>query len=411
MGASAQSPADESLTAIRAAHLVEVRSGRILDDVTVVIAGDQIRSIEEDGATPQGARVIDLGEATLLPGLIDPHTHLLHQYYRENGSDNANTIIEIVQMKGADRALLGAKIARDMLEAGFTTVRDLGNSGVNNDVALRDAIAAGWVAGPRMFVSTRALSPVGGQFESLAPVAQDLVAREYVEIDGPADARKAVRQAVFDGADWIKVIVNSGPRVLSEEELAAIVDEAHRAGVRVAAHATKGDRAAMIAARAGVDSIEHGYTISDEVLAVMKEKDIVLVPTDSATADHHKARIRRAAAMGVRIAIGSDRYYEVDGLTRGQEAAQMYPRYVEAGMSTLAVLRSATIIPGRLLDPKGRLGTIEPGAWADIIAVRGDPLKDIGALERVDFVMKDGEVVLDRITWAQAVPQRDGSTQ
>ncbi len=385
------------VTVVRAAHLLDVREGRHLDDVAVVIAGGEVQSIVVGGPVPRGDELIDLGDATLLPGLIDVHTHLLHEYDRARGDDLDNSIREIVGMRGADRALLGARNARDMLEAGFTTVRDLGNAGVNNDVALRDAIAEGWVAGPRMFVSTRALSPIGGQFQGLAEVARPLVEREYAQIDGPEQGRRAVRQAIHDGADWIKVIVNSGRQMLSPTEMEAIVDEAHRAGVRVAAHATKGDRAAMIAARAGVDSIEHGYTISDEVLAVMLRKGITLVPTDSGTAEHHKARIRRAVAAGVRIAIGSDAYHKVDGLTRGGVAARIYPRYVAAGMSNLDVLRSATLVPGELLVPDHPLGTIAPGARADLIAVRGNPLDDIGVLERVDFVMKDGSTVLNRL--------------
>jgi len=387
-----------SLTIVRAAHLIDVRTGAMLDDVAVIIEGTEIRSIKTGTEIPTDGRVINLGDVTLLPGLIDPHTHLLHQYHRERGNDDANRILEIIEMNGAARALLGAKNARDMLAAGFTTVRDLGNSGINNDVALRDAVNEGWVEGPRMFVSTRALAPVGGQFGGVEPVALPLVEREYVRIDGPEEARRAVRQAIYDGADWIKVIVNSGRLVLSPAEMEAIVDEAHRAGIRVAAHATKGDKAAMIAARAGVDSIEHGYTISDEVLAVMVQKDIVLVPTDSERADSHKARIRRAVAAGVHIAIGSDRYYKVAGLTRGQEAAQMYKRYIDSGMSNLDVLRSATLVPGGLLDPDGTLGTIEPGAKADIIAVSGNPMEDITVLEQVGFVMKNGDVLANRFT-------------
>ncbi|PHR16447.1 MAG: amidohydrolase [Sphingopyxis sp.] len=386
-----------TVTIVRAAHLVDVRSGKLRHNVAVVVEGTKVRSIETGDFPHPTANVIDLGNVTLMPGLIDAHTHLLHQYDRERGNDDANRILEIVEMSGAARALLGAKNARDMLEAGFTTVRDLGNSGVNNDVALRDAINKGWVEGPRMFVSTRALAPVGGQFGGLESVALPLVEREYVQIDGPDQARKAVRQAIYAGADWIKVIVNSGPLMLSSAEMEAIVDEAHRAGIRVAAHATKGDRAAMIAARAGVDSIEHGYTISDAVLSVMIQKAIVLVPTDSDRADHHKARIRRSVAAGVPIAIGSDRYYKVPGLTRGEEAAQMYGRYIDSGMSNLEVLRSATLVPGRLLDPEGMLGTIEAGANADIIAVAGNPLEDIGVLEHVGFVMKDGAVITNHL--------------
>jgi imidazolonepropionase-like amidohydrolase len=384
-------------TAVRAARLIDVRAGKVIDDAVVVIEGDRIKSVGANLAVPSNARTIDLGNVTLLPGLIDAHTHLLHQYYRERGDDNANRILETAEMGAARRALLGAKLAREMLEAGFTTVRDLGNSGVNGDVALRDAINAGSVVGPRLFVSTRALSPIGGQFQSLTPEVQDLIEQEYVPVSGAEDARRAVRQAIYDGADCIKVIVNVGPRVLSLEEMKVIVEEAHRANRRVAAHATDGDAAALIAAEAGVDSIEHAYTISEKVLKLMAEKNIFLVPTDAPGVARYQSRIQRAVKAGVRIAIGSDLYYQYDGKTRGQVAAGMYNTYATSGMSTIEVLRAATIDAADLIDTTQSVGAIEAGRMADIIAVNGDLLKDITNLERVEFVMKAGQVIKDNI--------------
>ena len=212
----------------------------------------------------------------------------------------------MVQLGPAKRALLGAKLAREMLEAGFTSVRDLGNSGINADIALRDAINNGDVSGPRMFVSTRALSPVGGQFQSLTPEAQQLINQEYVQITGVDEARKAVRQAIYDGADCIKIIANTGNRRLSFEEMKVIVEEAKRANLPVAAHATDGDGPSMRAAEAGVNSIEHAYTISDTVLNLMAKKNIFLVPTDASGVVRYQERIKRALKAGVRIAIGSD---------------------------------------------------------------------------------------------------------
>jgi imidazolonepropionase-like amidohydrolase len=179
-------------------------------------------------------QVIALGDVTILPGLIDAHTHLLHQYYTRYGDDNSNRLLEMIQLGPAKRALLGAKLARGMLEAGFTSVRDLGNAGINADIALRDAINNGDVPGPRMFVSTRALAPVGGQFQSVTPEAQQLLSQEYIQISGVEEARKAVRQAIYDGADCIKVIANTGSRRLSLEEMKVIVEEAKRAKIPVA---------------------------------------------------------------------------------------------------------------------------------------------------------------------------------
>jgi imidazolonepropionase-like amidohydrolase len=381
------------LTAVRAARLIDVRNGNVIPDAVVLIEGDRFKAVGSNLTVPSGAQTVDLGDVTLLPGLVDAHTHLLHQYYRDLGDDNANRILEAVQLGAAKRALLGARLAREMLEAGFTTARDLGNSGVNGDVALRDAINAGWVIGPRVFASTRALAPVGGQFQSLTPEAQRLVEQEYVPISGVEEARRAVRQAIFDGADCIKVIVNSGPRVLSLEELKVIVEEAHRADRRVAAHATDGDGAALTAAEAGVDSIEHAYTISGKVLNLMAAKKIFLVPTDASGVARYQARIQRAVKAGVRIAVGSDLYYEYPGKTRGQVAAGMYAAYVASGMSTMEVLRAATLNPADLVDSTQSIGVVEVGRMADMIAVRGDVLKDIANLANVSFVMKAGQVV------------------
>lgn len=396
-------PPPAARLAVRADRLVDVRAGTLIRDAVVLIEGDRIAAVGRDVSVPPGVKVLDLGALTLLPGLIDVHTHLLHEYHRESGGDEENRILEVVRLGPARRALLGARIAAEMLEAGFTTVRDLGNSGVDGALALRDAVAAGWVAGPRIAAAGRALAPVGGQFQRLTPEAQALiVGQEYVPVSGADEARRAVRQAVYEGADWIKVIVNVGPRILSAEELHAIVDEAGRAGKRVAAHATDGDRAAWLAAEAGVASIEHAYTVSDTVLRLMASKGIVLVPTDVPGVARYQARIQRALRAGVRIAIGSDLYYADAARTRGSMSAGMYGAYVTSGMRPAEVLRAATLTGAELLTGRttthgagGPLvgGAIEPGRAADLIAVEGDPLADIGVLQRVRFVMQGGRVV------------------
>jgi imidazolonepropionase-like amidohydrolase len=309
-------------------------------------------------------------------------------------------------------------MGREDLEAGITTVRDVGNSGWNGDVALRDAIRAGWVTGPRIVASTRALSAAGGQFRSLSPEAQKLIEQEYVAVSGVEEARRAVRQAFYDGADCIKVIL-SGPSVLSLDEMKVIVEEAHGANRKVAAHAI-GDKATRIAAEAGVDSIEHAYTVSDDVLKMMAEKGIFLVPTDSipdAYVESHfngrhptqeersreeaqvkrfteasRSRLRRAVKAGVRIAAGSDMYVIWPGKTRGQASLAMLQAYAEAGMSPIEIIRAATMNAADLLGRKD-IGAIEAGKLADLIAVAGDPLKDISELQRIQFVMKGAQVV------------------
>jgi imidazolonepropionase-like amidohydrolase len=411
-----------AVTAVKAARMVDVKSGKVLNNAVVLISGGRITDVGENLKIPEGAQVTDLGDMTLLPGLIDAHTHLLQNYNPQFGGDDPNMILTVTQMSTARRALLGAAMGREMLEAGFTAVRDVGNSGLNGDVALRDAIRSGWVTGPRMVCSTRALAAAGGQFGGLSAETQKMIEQEYVTISGVEEARKAVRQAFYDGADLIKVIVNTGPRIVSLEEMKVIVEEAHRVHKKVAAHAI-GNDATRIAAEAGVDSIEHGYVIPDDVLAMMAQKKIYLVPTDYPAefyntifappagaspeqiklaqesfkqfAAGNNSRLARALKAGVRIASGSDEYYNVPGKTRGESAKLMFRAYAAAGMTPLQILQAATINAADLLGGDNALfGNIEKGKFADLIAVPGDPLKDITELEKIKFVMKGGLTIL-----------------
>src|ERR1043165_3025176 len=232
-----QQPQPGRVIAVKAGRLIDVKSGVARENQTIIIEGERIRAVGANLAVPDGARVVDLSRTTVLPGLIDCHTHLLQNYRGQFGGDDPNMILTVTQLGTTKRALLGAAMGREDLEAGITTVRDLGNSGWNGDVALRDAINAGWVVGPRMNVSTRALAAAGGQFGEVSEAAQKIIEQEYVVISGVEEARRAVRQAFYDGADCIKVIVNTGPRVVSLEEMKTIVEEAHRVNRTVAAHA------------------------------------------------------------------------------------------------------------------------------------------------------------------------------
>ncbi|WP_253981653.1 amidohydrolase family protein [Pyxidicoccus xibeiensis] len=384
----------------------------------MLIEGPSIQAVGTGLSIPSGTRVIDLGDVTLLPGLIDAHSHLLLDLDPENGGDGM--VSTVTQSSTAERALLGAKLGREMLEAGVTTVRDVGNSGVNGDVALRNAIQRGWVQGPRISACTRALAPQGGQFPALQLPAQPLIEQEYVTISGVEEARRAVRQAILDGADCIKVIVDNGHNLLSLEELKVIVEEAHRKKRPVAAHTTT-DESIRIAVQAGVDSIEHGYSLPDDVLAPMVRNRTFLVPTDGPmdVCDSFEAqpgnaerqrkqkerckkaiarandRLRRAVAAGVRIAAGSDMYIVMPGLTRGQASVKWVIAYAEAGLKPLDILRAATVNAAELLRMQDQIGSLGPNKLADLLAVEGNPLKDIGALKQVRFVMKDGQVVLD----------------
>ena len=227
---AAQAPTAPPVTALRAARMLDVRSGAMVSDAVVLISGERIIDAGKGLAIPTGAKVIDLGNVTLLPGLIDVHTHLLQNYDGNLEGDDPNMLLTVAAMGTTRRVLLGAAMGREDLEAGITTVRDVGNSGWGGDVALRDAIDAGWVPGPRIVASTRALSAAGGQFGSVAPEVQSLIANEYAVISGVEETRRAVRQAFYDGADVIKVIVNTGPRVVSLDELKVMVDEAKLVG-------------------------------------------------------------------------------------------------------------------------------------------------------------------------------------
>jgi imidazolonepropionase-like amidohydrolase len=413
--------------AIRAARLIDVNKGEVITDAVVLIDGEKIKAFGAKLSIPPGTRIMDLGNVTLLPGLIDCHTHLLQSYWNEIGDDPNITLT--TAMGTPTRVLLGAKNASDMLDAGFTTVRDVGNSGHGGDVALRNAIEQGWVAGPRMRVSTRALAPIGGQWATVSPETQKaLIDEEYAIVTGTDEAVRAVRQAAYDGADLIKVIVGVGGdsdspegnrRVFSLPEMKAIVEEAHREGMKVAAHATD-ELSAKVAVDARVDSIEHGYSISDATLKDMAANHIFLVPTDGIVDSYiHRTdlrpadrdqdvdiikrypitnntkRLQRAMSFSVPIAAGSDYYYIGPGNGRGQTAKWVLLAYANEGMKPMEVLRAATVNAAQLLGWQDRVGSIQPGFYADIIAVDGDPSKNISSLEHIEFVMKGGQVVIE----------------
>lgn len=417
----AQAPAGPKVTAVKCGRLLDVRNGNLIRDAVILVEGERIVNVGSHLPVPAGASVVDLGAATVLPGLIDSHTHLLANYDGALGGDDANMILTVTQLGMARRALLGAAMARETLDAGITTVRDLGNSGVNGDVALRDAVRDGWVAGPRIVASTRALAPAGGQFGRLSAEAQRLIEQEYVTISGPEEARRAVRQALYDGADCIKVIVDAGARVLARDEMSVIVAESHRAGRKVAAHVAS-DAAARVAVESGVDSVEHGYGLPNDVLAAMAAKKIFLVPTiqpaefyvnvfgksygeqigeyeagAKGATEAKQQTLARAIKAGVRIAAGSDLYYQVPGRTRGQASLAIVRTYTAAGMSPLEIIRAATLGAAELLGAAEKIGVVEAGAAADLVAFDGDPLSDINELERARFVMKGGQVIRNEI--------------
>jgi imidazolonepropionase-like amidohydrolase len=391
---------------VRAARMVDVARGELIAPAVVVVANGRIVSVGS-GGLPAGARTVDLGDLTLLPGLIDAHTHL-------TADISGDWITRSVRELPADAALRGARNARRTLLAGFTTVRDVGSVGFA-DVSLMKAIDAGFVMGPRMIPSAHAIGITGGHCDDTgwAPGVNELDYRHGVA-DGVDEVVKAVRYQIKHGAKVIKVCATAGvlsfdatvgAQQLSEAELQAIVQEANRHGLKVAAHAhgTEGIKAAV---RAGVASIEHGSMIDDEAADLMKRHGTYLVPTAyllttfkyeslpppiAAKAKQvvplAQASHRRAIRAGVKIAFGTDAAVYPHG-----DNAREFAVYVGYGMRPADAIRTATVNAADLLGVSDR-GVIAPGKLADLIAVRGNPLEDVRVLEQVPWVMKGGEVV------------------
>jgi imidazolonepropionase-like amidohydrolase len=405
-------PADPVI--IHAGRVFDSERGVFLGARDILLRGNRIEAIGENLQAPAGTREIDLRGYTVMPGLIDAHTHLLMETSPK--LNEGHEMAREVTFEGTPlRALRGGARARTYLHAGITTVRDLGNSGTFGDAALAEAIREGSVEGPRMYFSGPGLSPEGGQLPGVDHGHMAVVHGEYRIVNGVDDARRAVRQAVIQGARVIKIYAENtpNPASLTMEEMRAIVDEARRSGLTVAAHATD-DAATWRAVEAGVTTIEHGYDVADSTFAFMARRGVALVATDPDRGtmnrfieviemnppppdeareeylERPRSRIRRARAAGVTIVAGSDMYAGLGG-SRGEWSRRVLFAYLDAGMTPAQVLQSATFHAGRALGEE-RLGVIRPGAWADLIAVEGDPAQDFTAMERVRFVMKDGKV-------------------
>jgi imidazolonepropionase-like amidohydrolase len=405
MGAAAQTP---HRVAIRAGRLIDGKSERPIENALILIEGDKIVSVTPGGNTPSGVEVIDLSKATVLPGFIDTHTHVML-----NGDITAEEYdVQLLKESIPYRAILGARNAHIALSHGFTTMRDLETEGaMYADVDVKTAVANGEVPGPRMQVATRAMAPTG--MYPLLGYSWELKVPTGVQyVDGVEGARKAVREQAMYGADWIKYYSDrryhfEGDVLRSmvnftDEEAKAIVDEAHRIGKKVAAHAIGSDGIAA-ALRAGVDTIEHGDGLTDALIDEMVKKGVYWVPTITVGAyvapgrggnwtkmvDLEKVAFQKALKKGVKIALGTDAGgFDWKALNQAKE----FEYYVQYGMTPMQAIRSGTAVPAELLGWGDKVGTIEAGKWADITAVGGDPLRDIAELQKVVFVMKGGAV-------------------
>jgi imidazolonepropionase-like amidohydrolase len=410
--AIAQSPAAE-YTLIRAGRLVDVRSGQVLTDQAILIQDNLIKEVgpadQVRRSLPANTRFIDLSNKTVLPGLIDCHTHLTF--------DPTSLGYEALGISIPREALIGAKNGRLTLEAGFTSVRNVGANGYS-DIALRDAINAGDVPGPRIVASGPAIGSTGGHVD-VSLLAPEFHYRAEGVADGVPSVIAKTREIIKYGADCIKIAATGGvlskgdspgSQQFSDEEVRAIVIEAHRLGRKVAAHA-HGAAGIKQAVQSGVDSIEHGSFIDDEAIQMMKEKGTYLVPTlylgDWFLENYKKVgvpefmvakarvvmpaarqNIARAFKAGVKVAFGTDAAVYPHGLN-----AREFAVMVKLGMTPMQAIQAATINAADLIGWSDRAGAIEPGHYADIIAVSGDPTKDVAVLEKVDFVMKGGKVV------------------
>lgn len=413
-GSAGQSNAT-TVTVIRAGILLDGKSDKPRHDQVIVIRGNRVESVSDAAGAkiPAGATVIDLSKATVLPGLIDSHTHIFLQ-----GEDPAHGGYDanILNAPLALRAARATVSARRALEQGFTTLRDVETEGAGyGDVGIKQAIESGYIPGPRLFVSTRAISTTGGyMLEGYAPELEMPKGAQIV--DGPVEARKAAREQLDHGADWIKVYMThrscvgkNGELVsqptLTVDELRAIVDETHGWGKKVACHAY-GGIGLHRALDGGCDSIEHGLDLDDAAIAQMLKQGTWYVPTLSAyyydwapadtpggqrdrlRASVHEPSFKKALKAGVKIAFGTD----MGGIPWTEPIAHEFSRMVEFGMSPMDAIQSATSRPAVMLDMEGKIGVVAPGGFADIIAVSGDPLHNVKVLEDVQFVMKDGQV-------------------
>jgi imidazolonepropionase-like amidohydrolase len=419
VGAQQAAPTSAQVTVIRAGTLIDGKSEKPRHDQVILIRGNRIESVSDSAIAkiPAGATVIDLSKDTVLPGLIDSHTHIFLQGEDPaQGGYDANILAAPLALRAA-RATVAARRA---LDQGFTTLRDVETEGAGyGDVGIKQAIEGGYIPGPRLLVATRAISTTGGYpLEGYAPELEMPKGAQIV--DGPVEARKAAREQLDHGADWIKVYMThrswvgkNGELVsqptLTVEELRVIVEETHGWGKKVACHAY-GGIGLQRALDGGCDSIEHGLDLNDAQIAQMLKQGTWYVPTlsvyytdwaaadtpggqrDRLRASTHEVSFKKALKAGVKIVFGTD----MGGIPWTEPIAQEFSRLVEFGMPPMEAIQSATSRAAVMLDMEGKIGVVAPGAYADIVAVTADPLHDIKALKSVQFVMKDGQVFQEK---------------
>ncbi|SFS84201.1 Imidazolonepropionase [Zhouia amylolytica] len=398
---------------IKAGLLYDSKENKLLKNKLIHVQGTKIISVGGFESLPKNSQVIDLTQYTVLPGLIDAHTHVL--FSQDADEDFSEHSIKSLTMESdALRVLRGAKRAKSYLDQGITSIKDLGNSGLYLDVALRNAINEGTIEGPRIFASGPILAANGGQIYGVLPKHQNIIDSEYRIITSPEDAKNAVREHVNQNVDLIKICADNLPNktFLTLDEMKAVVQTAHSYNLKVTAHCVT-NQSAWNAIEAGVDGIEHGFNLADSTLTKMAEKRIYLVPTENSKdymntyvklsgyeetgwIDNYlkimKDRLNRAIDKGVPVVAGSDNYTDIK-VSRGESSTDMFRYYFQAGMKPFDILQSSTYISAFYLNKENEIGYIQPQANADIIAVKGDIINDfISTMEKVEFIMKDGNI-------------------
>ncbi len=381
---------------IKAGKVIDPETGKTSVNQIILVEGKKIKEIGGNVVIPQEAKIVDLSKATVSPGLFDAHTHLCLSVIpsRDHGNYYFTTLLDTTGF----RAIEGVANGMAMLQSGFTTVRDIGNAGNYADTDVRRAIEAGWVQGPTVVNAGIIIAPYGGQFH-LQPEKKDLATPEYLFADTRDEMRKAIRQNIHFGAKFIKIVVDDQPYIYSVDDIRFMVEEAHAAGVKLAAHCWT-HAGAHNAAEAGVDSIEHGYKMTDEDLQLAKKNNVMLVGTEftekMSDAEDHKIwvdRLRRAYKIGVNMAFGTDVDLAIPSETRGTLAIDYIQSWVEAGVPATDTLRAMTANAARLLGVDKERGFLKPGMAADIIATPENPAENIQTLRKVSFVMKDGAII------------------
>ncbi len=400
-------PAAAQTFAIRAGNLIDPAKGTVSKEQVILVENGKITAVGAGVAIPKDAQVVDLSKQWVMPGLMDAHTHVTFEEIPGKAPFEAMYL----KQSTAYRALQGLHISEVLLNAGFTTMRDVGNEADYACVELRKAIGEGWFVGPTLQCAGKIIGPFGGQSKGMPEEVGGFWLHEYVDADSPAEIRKAIHQDIYYGADVIKLVSDNSNYFYTEEEIRAAAEEAHNAGRALAVH-VYGGKAADNVIRGGADSVEHGFALNEEQLKLMKEKGVYLVGTDfpeahlaglnpssDTLADAKKLgnqiieRLRNANKVGVKMAFGSDTVAGMPGRTRADMVFDYLAVWKAAGVSNPDILKAMTTNCAELLRIGKERGAIAPGHYADIIAMPGDPLEEIEMLRKVNYVMKNGKVV------------------